>query len=192
VVRWGASFVLAAALVATATSVVRSQRIIGEADVDVLVRDWLLAHVSPGSRVAIHDEMNAYLPRDPVQLRDCAERVTTAAAYEEKWRTEGVKTSLADTRSIDSMVLNDEHFSAFWCRRELGAASALHFHVVTYHEEPRFEAVLEHDAMNDFRARSRQATGGIDVLVMNRPVDVGVAPVQVFRTARGQRVIYMR
>lgn len=192
VVRWGASFVLVAALVATATSVVRSQRIIGEADVDVLVRDWLLAHVSPGSRVAIHDEMNAYLPRDPVQLRDCAERVTTAAAYEEKWRTEGVKTSLADTRSIDSMVLNDEHFSAFWCRRELGAASALHFHVVTYHEEPRFEAVLEHDAMNDFRARSRQATGGIDVLVMNRPVDVGVAPVQVFRTARGQRVIYMR
>ena len=34
--------------------------------------------------------------------------------------------------------------------------------------------------------------GGIDVLVTNRPVDVGVAPVQVFRTARGQRVIYMR
>src|SRR5439155_15293922 len=89
-VRRGAAVALAACLVATTMSVVRSQRVIGEVDVDVLMRNWVLANVGPGSRVAVHDEMNAYLPRDFDQLRQCSERVTSMAAYEEKWLTEGV------------------------------------------------------------------------------------------------------
>jgi hypothetical protein len=191
-VRRGAAVALAASLVATTMSVARSQRVIGEADVDVLMRNWVLSHVNPGSRVAVHDEMNAYLPREFDQLRECSERVTTASAYQEKWIVEGVKTSAGERRPMESMVMNDERFNAFWCRRELGAGGASRFHVVTYHAEPRFEAVLERDAINDFKTGTGQATGGIDVLVMNRPVDVGVAPAQVFRTERGQRVIYMR
>jgi hypothetical protein len=191
-VRRGAAVALAASLAATTMSLVRSQRVVGEADVDVLMRNWVLANVSPGSRVAVHDEMNAYLPREFDQLRECSERVTTAAAYQEKWIVEGLKTSTGERRPMESMVMNDERFNAFWCQRERDAGSPLRFHVVTYHDAPRFEAVLEQDAVNDFKTGDRQATGGIDVLVMNRPVNVGVAPVQVFRTARGQRVIYRR
>jgi hypothetical protein len=192
VCRRGAAIALAICLIATTTSLVRSQGVVGEADVDVLVRNWLLANVGPGSRVALHDEMNAYLPRAADQLRACEERVTTASAYQEKWLVEGVKTSVADERPMESIVLDDEHFNAYWCRRELGVGNAFVFHVVTYHDEPRFGAVLERDAVNDFKTGGRQATGGVDVLVMNRRVDVRVPPVQVFRTARGQRMIYQR
>ena len=52
--------------------------------------------MSPGSRVAVHDEMNAYLPRVAEQLRDCAEHVTTGSAYKQKWLVEGVRTSAGD------------------------------------------------------------------------------------------------
>lgn len=192
VFRRGAAVALAVCLVATTISLVRSQGIVGEADVDVLVRNWLVANVSPGSRVALHDEANAYLPRAADQLRACAEHVTTASAYEEKWLVEGVKTSAADQRPMESMVLDDERFNAYWCRRELGVGNPSGFRVVTYHDEPRFGAVLERDAVNDFRTGAHLATGEVDVLVMNRAIDVGLSPVQAFKTARGERVIYRR
>ena len=191
-VRRGAAVALAVCIAATITSLVYSQRVIAEIDVDALVKNWVVANVKPGARVAVHDEMNALLPRAADQLRECANRVTTVAAYEEKWLTEGVKTSVAEERPMEAMVMTDERFSAYWCRRELGNGKPSGFRVVSYHAEPRFEAVLEHDAVNEFRTGSRQLTGGVDVLVMNRPVDVGLPPIQVFRTARGQRVIYKR
>jgi hypothetical protein len=178
-------------LVATIVSLVRSQRVAGEADVDVLARNWIVANVPPGSRVAVHDEMNTYLPRAADELRACAEYVMTTPAYEEKWLVEGVKTSVADTKPMESMVLTDEQFAAYWCRRELAVGNLSGFHVVTYHAERRFGSILERDAVNAFRSRAHHDMPPLDVLVMNRPVDVGVAPVQVFRTARGQRVIYM-
>ena len=93
---------------------------------------------------------------------------------------------------MEAMVMNDERFNAYWCRRELEGGNPSGFRVVAYHAEPRFEAVLEHDAVNEFRTGGRQVTGGVDVLVMNRWVDAGVPPIQVFRTARGDRVIYRR
>ena len=192
VVRRAAAVALAVAILVTATSLVRAQRVVGEADVDVLVRNWILANVSPGSRVAVHDEMNAYLPRVAEQLRDCAEHVTTASAYEAKWLVEGVRTSAGDQRPMESMVLNDERFNAYWCRRELGAANPNGFRMVTYHDEPRFDAVLEREAVNDFRTGGHLPAGVADVLVMNRPIDVGAPPVQTFETARGNRVIYRR
>jgi hypothetical protein len=192
VVRRTAAVVLAAVLIVTTTSLVRSQRVVGEADVDVLVRNWIVANVSPGSRLAVHDEMNAYLPRVADQLRDCAEHVTTVAAYEEKWLVEGVRTSAGDQRPMESMVLNDERFNAYWCRRELDVANPNGFRIVTYHDEPRFDAVLERDAVNDFRTGGHLPAGVADVLVMNRPIEVGSPPVQTFETARGKRVIYRR
>jgi hypothetical protein len=188
-IRRGAAIALSACLVATTLSLISSQRVVGDADVDVLVRNWIAANVSPGSRVALHDEMNAFLPRAADQLRECAEYATTTSAYEEKWLVENIKTSVADTEPMESMVLNDERFAAYWCRRELAAGSPNGFHVVRYHDERRFSAVLERDAVNEFRG-GHHKTPGLDVLVMNRPVDVGVPPVQVFRTARGRRVIY--
>jgi hypothetical protein len=90
------------------------------------------------------------------------------------------------------VILNDERFNAYWCRRELDLDRPDGFRVVTYHSEPRFGSVLERDAVDDFRSGGREATGGVDVLVLNRPMDIGVPPAQVFRTARGQRVIYRR
>ena len=140
----------------------------------------------------MHDEANAYLPRAADQLRACAEHVTTASAYQEKWLVEGVKTSVTDERPMESMLLDDEHFNAYWCRRELGVGNPSGFRVVTYHYERRFGAVLERDAVNDFRTSAHLAAGQVDVLVMNRPIDVGLPPVQAFTTARGERVIYRR
>ena len=192
VVRRSAAVVLAVALIATTTSLVRSQRVVGEADVDVLVRDWILAHVSPGSRVAVHDEMNAYLPRVADELRECVEHVKTAAAYQQKWLVEGVRTSAGDSRPMESMVLNDERFNAYWCRRELDVANPNGFRVVAYHDDRRFDAILERDAVDDFRTGAHLPPGVADVLVMNRHVDVGAPPVQTFETARGTRVIYRR
>ena len=42
VVRRAAAVTLALAILVTATSLVRAQRVVGEADVDVLVRNWIL------------------------------------------------------------------------------------------------------------------------------------------------------
>jgi len=180
------------AVVLTTMSLIRSQRIVGEIDVDVLTRNWLLANVSPGSRIYIHDEMNAFLPRTADQLRECASHVVTAAAYQEKWLVEGVKTTVGESRPMEAMVLNDERFSAFWCRRELEAGNSSGFRVVAYHDEPRFDAMLERDAIAAFRAGSDRAQDGGDVLVMNRSIDVSTQPVQVFTSARGRRVIYRK
>ena len=171
VVRWGAAVVLVVCFVAMTTSVVRSQRAIGEIDVDVLTKNWIVANVRPNSRVAVHDEMNALLPRTDDQLRECAERVATASAYREKWLVEGVRTSAADVRPMESAVLTDERFAAYWCRRELGTGHPFGFRIVPYHDDLRFGAVLERDAFNDFRTGGRQATGGVDVLVMNHPIE---------------------
>jgi hypothetical protein len=189
-IRGYVAVALGLCLIATIISLVQSQRVIGEADVDVLARDWIVANVPPGSRVAVHDEMNAYLPRAADDLRACAEYVITTTAYEEKWLVEGVKTSVADVKPMESVVLTDEQFAAFWCRRELAAGNLNGFHVVTYHQEHRFGSILERDAVNRFRGRAHQDGPLLDVLVMNRPVDTGVPAVQTFRTARGQRVIY--
>jgi hypothetical protein len=191
-IRMSVAVGLALCLVATIVSLVYSQRVIGEADVDVLARNWIVANVPPGSRVAVHDEMNAYLPRAADDLRACAEHVITTSAYEEKWLVEGVKTSVADAKPMESMVLNDEQFAAFWCRRELGVGNPSGFHVVTYHYERRFGAVLERDAIEAFRTGAQLSTGQVDVLVTNRPIDVGMPPVQILKTARGGRVIYRR
>lgn len=192
IVRRGAAVVLALCVLATAVSVIRSQRFAGEVDVDVLMRDWVVANVPPGAGVAVHDEMNVFLPRTLDELRACADDVSSAPAYEKKWLVEGVKNPPIETRPMESLLLTDERFAAFWCRRELGVGSPAGFRVVSYHDGLRFDAVLERDVVNDFRTGGREATSGVDVLVMNRMIDVGVPPVQVFRTARGQRVIYRR
>jgi hypothetical protein len=93
---------------------------------------------------------------------------------------------------MEAMVLNDERFNAFWCRRELEAGGSSGFNVVRYHDEPRYGAILEKDAIAAFRTGAASTGPGGDVLVMNRPVDVGVSPVRVFTTARGVRIIYRR
>jgi hypothetical protein len=112
--------------------------------------------------------------------------VTTADAYREKWRVEGIHTSVGDVRAMESLLLTDERFTAYWCRRELGLANPGGFRVVAYHDGVRFGAVLEQEAVNEFRA------GGIDVLVMNREVEVGKAPAAIFSNRAGRRVIYQR
>jgi hypothetical protein len=55
---------------------------------------------------------------------------------------------------------------------------------VPYHDGIRFGAVLEQEAVDDFRS------GAIDVLVLNREVEVGRAPAAIFSTRSGRRVIY--
>ncbi len=130
--------VLGICLVVTTASLVQSQLRVGEVNVDVMLRNWIVANAKPGSGVAVHDEMNAFLPRTADELRACSEHVTTAAAYREKWRVEGVDTSVSDVRPMESLLLTDEHFTAHWCLRELGLANPAGFRVVTYHDGIRF------------------------------------------------------
>jgi len=179
-------------LAVTLARLIQAERRIGQTDVDVQANEWILKNVPRGARVAVHDEANAYLPRTVEQLRSCVAYVDTAAAYGEKWLTEGVPTTVEREQPMQSVVLNDERFYAYWCRRELDAQQDSGFYVVPYHEVARFGAVLERDAIRDFRDGSRESTGGIDVLVLNRPVDVGLPPRQIFRSDRGQRAIYAR
>ena len=173
-------------LVATMASLVQSQLRVGEVNVDVQLRNWIVANAKPGSGVAVHDEMNAFLPRTIDELRACAEYVTTAAAYREKWRVEGTDTSVSDVRPMESLLLTDERFTAHWCLRELGLANPAGYRVVTYHDGIRFGSVLEQEAVAEFRA------GAIDVLVLNREVEVGKAPAAIFSNRAGRRVIYQR
>lgn len=192
-------FVRAAALVAllvslgvTVGALIDTQRTASEVDVDVLTRNWIMANVERGKRIARYDEDSTPLPRTPEQLRACVDAPTTSAAYVEKLRLVGMSGDGADAEPMRSAVLNDELFRAHWCRRELGSQRDSGFYITPYHSEPRFGAVLERDALADFRSGSKDATGGVDVLVMNRLVDVGVQPAAVFRTRRGQRVVYSR
>jgi hypothetical protein len=182
----------AGCIVFTGVSLWNAERVAAEADVDVLVRDWVLDHVRAGSRVAVHDEMNARLPRTVSQLEDCAAAVATPTSYRRKWAVEGVDAGAISDEPMRSMVLNDEQFEAYWCRRELAVASGPAFVVVRYHDAPRFDAVLESNALREFASGGTADTGGIDVLVANREVEVGNTPVVTFSTARGRRVIYQK
>jgi hypothetical protein len=90
------------------------------------------------------------------------------------------------------MVLNDEEFEVYWCRRELLARTSPGFVLVRYHDGPRFDAVQESDVLHEFADGETAVTGGVDVLVINRAVDVGRPPAVVLSTARGNRFIYQR
>jgi hypothetical protein len=183
---------VAAAIVLTTASLIAAQRRAGETDVDVLARQWILDHVQRGARVAVHQEDNAFLPRAAEQLRACIAYGDSPDAYLEKWRIEGVVRRPEASQPMRSVILNDERFHAYWCRQELQVQRDTGFYVVPYHSEVRFGAVQERQAIEEFRTRTTTVTGGIDVLVVNRPVDAGVAAAATLATRRGQRVIYTR
>jgi len=176
----------------TLVSLWRAERVTGEIDVDVLAKRWVLEHVPPGSRVGVHDEMNALLPRTADQLQECADSLHGDAAYERKWWSEGMSAKGIAGEPMRSTVLNDEEFEVYWCRRESIARVAPGFVVVRYHDEPRFDAVMEAELLQEFATGGTAATGGVDVLVINREVNVGRSPATVLTTARGRRVIYRK
>lgn len=176
----------------TAWQLVRAERVAGETDVDVQVQRWIVSHVPSGRRVALFDESNAYLPRAAAQLRDCMEAPYTNGAYREKWRVLGVTGVGGDLESMRSTVLNDEISRAYWCRRELSVQTDPGYFLVPYHDAPRSGAFVERDVIDEFNSGNADKTGGVDVLVVNRPVDVSTPPTQSFETARGRRVIYVR
>jgi hypothetical protein len=183
---------LAACLVMTTMSLVTIERLNAEVDVDVLTKRWILANVPRGQRVAIQNEVNAFLPRTPQQLLECANSVQTPRAYAAKWLVEGSDAPVhPGVEAMQSVVLNDELFHAYWCRRELQVQRDPGFNIVPFHAEPRFGSVLEGDVVKEFRDGGHELTGGVDVLVVNRPIETGVPPAQIFRTSRGQRLIYI-
>jgi len=183
--------VLAACLISTTTTLWRSQRIAGETDVDVLAAQWVTAHVRPGSRVAVWEESNAFIPRTEAQLRECSEQTEGPAAYRQKWRLNGIN-DLGDAQPMRTAILNDEIFHAYWCRRELQARTEPGYFVIPYHTQPRFAALLETDVTDEFSTGQHGVTGGVDALVINRQLDVGMPPAQVLETRRGLRAIYVR
>jgi hypothetical protein len=191
-IRFSALAAIAVCTIATIVGLAAAERRAGEADVDVLARRWIIEHVERGRRVAIHDEDNARLPRSADQLRLCVTYVDSPAAWREKWLVEGIEIGDSAAMPMQAVVLTDERHRAYWCRRELGAQTDPGYWLVTFHNERRFGAVLERDAISEFRAGSQATTGGVDVLVTNRAVEAGRPPAEVLRTARGERVIYTR
>jgi hypothetical protein len=182
---------LAAALVLTTVGLVRAQRRAGETDVDVLAKQWILDRVQRGARVAVHQEVNAFLPRAAAQLRACIAYNGSPEAYREKWLVEGIVRRPDTFQPMRAVLFNDERFHEYWCRQELEAQRDPGYFVVPYHADVRFGAVSEHDAIDEFRTRATVKTGGVDVLVVNRPVDAAVAPAALVSTQRGRRVIYV-
>jgi hypothetical protein len=187
--RRAAAGAFSVCLVLTSVSLVVDERVAGETDVDVLARDWALANVPLGSRIALHDESNANWPRSLEQLVKCADYVLTADAYREKWHSEHLVPPSETPMRL--AVMNDEYFAAYICRREAEVVERPGFVIVPYHDDVRFSAALEADVLKRFVEGDRDSGDGVDVLVMNRSVDVGVAPAVVLRTRRGMRVIYV-
>ncbi len=175
---------LAGALVWAAVAEIRSDLRQRETDVDVLAEQWVLAHVARGRRVAVYDETVAPLPRTASALERCIQRVDGPHAYEEKLAVEGLHVPAGDAEPMRSAVLTDERFFAYWCRRERDVQRDPGYDVVLYNAEPRFWAIPERQALEDFRE------GRLDVLVANGPVQVGRPPGAVLQTRRGARVIY--
>jgi hypothetical protein len=191
IMRAAALVTLAASIVGTSHALATSQRIAGETDVSLLARNWIVQHVRPGARVARHNEDNTFLPRTREQLDACAEAIDRPEAYTRKLQILGMGDRVVENEPMRAAVLNDEMFQAYWCRRERSTATDRGFTLIPYHPEPRYGSLLEREAIEAFRAPAG-SNPGIDVLVMNRPVDVGVPPAAVLRTSRGERVIYVR
>jgi hypothetical protein len=189
--RISALIALVACVAATVPALVRAEVEAAEVDVDVLARDWILANVPRGSRVAVYDEVNAYLPRTPAQLRTCVDEVRSRDAYGVKWRVLGGAQPSDDSEPFRSALLNDEMFRAYVCARELEVSADPGYVVIPYHNEPRFGALLEKDAFDVFMEGEGLGERRIDVLVVNRPIDAGVTPSATLRTRRGTRVIYL-
>ena len=185
--------VAAVALVGCTAFTVRSlagaERLSGEQDVDSLVREWIVENVPRRLRVAVHDEMNAFLPRTSEQLEECVRRIQSPGAFEERWQLLGFGGS-TEAEPFRAVVMNDQIFQAYRCQRELDARVNAGYHLVRYHQDPRFMAVLERDAIADFVAGTAERTKGVDVLVLNRVLDAAGPPTQVFNTRRGVRAIY--
>lgn len=186
-VAWTA---LAVSALIAGVQLYRAEREAAETDVDVMVKRWVLEHVPRGATVAVHDESNAFLPRARAQLVDCVESANGEAAYRRKWQLQGVDRPEGADQPLAAVVLNDERFEAFWCARELAVQSDAGYTVQRYHHDPRFNAVLEGDAIERFRAGA-SVESKVDVLVANRDVGVGAAAA-VFETRRGRRLIYVR
>jgi hypothetical protein len=191
-VRAAALVALVTCVLSTGVNLVRAEQEAGDASVDTLATQWILSNVAKGSRVAVPDEITTTIPRAKSQLQDCAAKPQRPEAYLEKWRALGYQPHHTSLEPMRSAVLNDELYYAYWCSRELAVQQEPGFFVVPYHNEPRFNAVLEDDVLSDFRSGSIAATGGVDVLVINRIVDVGVAPTIIVRNGLGQRVIYVK
>jgi hypothetical protein len=176
----------------TAASLATAMREAGEADVDALARDWVLAHVPRGRRVAVYNEMSAFLPRTHAQLQACADRVGSQEEFAEKWLLLNFTGLPVESRPFRAALLSHEMFYGYRCRRELAVAVDPGYTIVWYHPEPRYGAVLERDAIMEFAAGRSEVSGGIDVLIAMRPLAIGVQPAYTIRTMRGRRFIYVR
>jgi hypothetical protein len=190
--RWVSTAAITVIVSSTIAQLAHTEMRAGENDVDVLARRWVLAHVERGASVAVYDESNAFLPRSAKQLQDCFNGVATPAAYRAKWQSEGLAGPTDATEPMRNAVMADEAFRAFWCRREQQARQDGGYSVIDYHPGPRPLAREEADVIAEFRDRTTTRVGGVDVLIMNRPVAVGIEPVEILYTRRGQRVIYRR
>ena len=149
---------LAAAIVWSLADDLAAERTRREVDVDVLAARWVLAHVPRGSRIALHDEAVARPPRSAATLQRCLARIDAPDAYEDKWAVEGIVIPDTAAEPMRSAVLSDERFFAYWCRRELDVRTDPGYDVVLYHAGPRFWAVAEQEALDEFH------DGRLDVL----------------------------
>jgi hypothetical protein len=177
--RWAAAALLAGAALAQVAAAERR------------VQQWVLTHVAPGSRIALHSEFTQYLPRTERQLEDCATFVDTPAAYVHKWSTNGVLVPDATTEPFRGAVLNDERFAAYWCSRERRLRRG-GYEIVSYHTGARFQGRLTNDVVREFLAGLRDPSLGFDVLVTSFAVPGAPAATAVVTRRTGQRLIYTR
>ena len=190
-VRWrtiSRGLVAALALI-TLTETLVSQRRVGEAAVDWDVQQWILHHVAYDRRVALHDEFTQYLPQRADQLAACATDISTRQAYRDKLRVNGI-TGTGELEPVRSAILNDEYFTAYWCRREMAVSSGGYV-LRPYHDGDRFHTLTTSEAIARL-AIPADRPEAIDVLVLAYALPAGQTPAAVFERRAGRRVIYAR
>jgi 4-amino-4-deoxy-L-arabinose transferase-like glycosyltransferase len=183
--------VVAVLCIAALVQLAAAERRAGEPNVDWDVREWLLAHVPAGSRIAVHAEFTQFLPRTAQQLDACASLAATRAAYVQKWASNGVTIGPSGPEPFRRAILNDELFAAYWCGREQ-LLSTPGFEIVPYHDGARFGAWRTGAVLREFGEGLRDASRGFDVLVTSFPLPHGPSPAAVFTRLAGRRLIYVR
>ena len=177
------------ALAMTIVSLVQTWRLWAPTGADRLAAAWVTAHVRAGSRVGLHSEANAFVPREAADLRRCAAHVWTDAAYTEKWASNGIAVRDAEGTPFRNAVLNDELFEAYSCSRELLAGPRAGYALRRFHDQPRFDTLLTAEAEHAFDTRGA-GPDGLDVLVLNHARRTGAPPVVTLRNGFGARFVY--
>lgn len=158
-----------------------------------VAHDWIAARLPDRASVVIYSEDNQFLPRTQEQLAQCEAYAVSDVAYQEKWRTNGVRVPEASGMPMQRALVNDELFHAFWCGRERLVPRSPSFVVHRFHADPRFQTMDVPTLEREFREGLEAPNRGFDAVLLHWPLFPDLEPVATFETTAGPRLyLYLR